>query len=117
MFTAGLGEQHLFRTQTLASSTPEGLTVPARVPGVGQAWGSRLFPPSPPLPVSFPGSGEGLVGALSPAPANPASGQRSSRARWSPLLWRPPLPDRPCLTQGGFSPGLGGGRDVKQAFP
>lgn len=82
-----------------------------------QVWGSRPFPPSSPLPAIFPGSGEGRVGAFSPAPANSASGQRSSRARWSPLLLRPPLPDSPCLTQGGFSPGLGGGKDVKQAFP
>lgn len=75
------------------------------------------FSASPPLPALFPGSREGRVDALLPIPARPASGQRSSGERWSPLFRRPPLPESPCLTQGGFSPGLGGGKDVKQAFP
>lgn len=54
-------------------------------------------------------------------PASPALGQHSSWERWPPWLppwcWLFPLPNNPCLTQGGFSTGLGGGKDVKQAFP
>lgn len=105
MFTAALGEQRSFWTQTLASGPPEGLT---HTLPVCLAWGGKArgrpgaagssLPPSPPLPALFPGSGEGRVGALSPAPANPAWGQRSFPGEVVTLApaaasSRQPLPD------------------------
>lgn len=83
--------------------------------GAAAGVGHRALPCHP----SIPECGEGQVGASS-RPANPALGQLllGEVLTLAPsLALALPLPNSPCLTQGGFSTGLGGGKDVKQAFP
>lgn len=95
-----------------------GLTIPARVPGVGPAAGvgcwALLSQPA------FPGSGEGRVGASWP-PCQPCFGPVPLLGEVvtlaATLALALPLPDSPCLTQGGFSTGLGEGKTLNRLFP
>jgi len=121
VLAAALREQRLLWAPALARSTPVGLTVPDQVPGTARAGvGNRPFPAG-----CFPREQGGTGRCLPPRPPRltrlraRASAQRGER-RGAQACSAAASSRRPLLgsaRRGEFSPGLGGGRDVKQAFP
>lgn len=119
MLTAALVRRCLFWTQPLASSTPVGLTIPTRVPGVGQAGVGQRGPSLPAHRCQLFSQAAGRDGLVPSCPPRLTLLRASAPPGWGghPCSGSRLFPAALAWLRGDLVGGWGEGKTLNRLFP